>query len=81
VGFLRAVATPWADVVVDGQHIDTTPFARAIPLAAGTHYVTFNHPSARAEKRVVRIEPGESTLLDVTMDLGFAGDGGKEGGT
>ena len=43
--------------------------------------MTFNHPNARTEKRVVRIEPGESSLLDVTMDLGLASDGGKEGGT
>ena len=34
-GFLRVLATPWAEVWVDGQRIDVTPFARGIPLAAG----------------------------------------------
>ena len=34
-GGLRVLATPWAYVRVDGQQVETTPFARAIPLSAG----------------------------------------------
>jgi len=78
MGYLRVVATPWADVAVDGQRIDTTPFARAIPLRAGTHYVTLTHPSAPVEKRTVNIVAGESTSLDVALDL-HAGDDADAG--
>jgi eukaryotic-like serine/threonine-protein kinase len=79
-GFLRVVARPWAEVIVDGQRIDVTPFARPIPLAAGTHYVTLKHPAAGDERRVVKVTPGETIMLDITMAVkGLAqGDAGTE---
>jgi serine/threonine-protein kinase len=61
------LATPWAEVWVDGQRIDVTPFARAIPLPGGTHYVTLVHPSAPVEKRTVSIPAGETRTVDVVM--------------
>ena len=66
---LRVLATPWAEVEVDGQHVDTTPFARAIPLAPGTHFVTLTHPDAPAEQRAIKLAAGEIRTLDVTMSL------------
>ncbi len=71
-GYLRVLATPWAEVSVDGQLVDVTPFARAIPLAPGTHFVTLTHPAAPAETRRVVIEPEQTVLLDVTMNLARA---------
>jgi eukaryotic-like serine/threonine-protein kinase len=70
---LRVLATPWADVSIDGEHIDTTPFARAIPLAPGRHFVTLTHPDAPPEQRAIRLGPGESQLLEVTMRLETGG--------
>lgn len=76
--YLRVVAEPWADVVVDGQRVDTTPFARSIPLSAGTHYVRLEHPNAPTERRTVTLVPGETVLLDVKMrvDRGRSADAG-----
>ncbi len=71
-GALRVVASPWAEVRVDGQSVDTTPFARAIPLAAGRHWVTLVHPSAPEERREIAVAAGETVLIDVAMRL----DGG-----
>jgi serine/threonine-protein kinase len=68
-GSLRVLARPWGHVIVDGQQVETTPFARPIPLAAGVHHVTLKHPDAPDERRVVRIAPGEHMLLDITMQL------------
>jgi serine/threonine-protein kinase len=68
-GYLRVLARPWAHVVIDGQQVDTTPFARAIPLAAGVHHVTLRHPAASDERRIVRIVAGERVVLDVTMNI------------
>ncbi len=68
-GSLRVVADPWAHVVVNGHYVDTTPFARPIPLPAGIHYVTLQHPNAPDERRVVRLAPGETVLLDVKMQV------------
>jgi len=67
--YLRVVAHPWAHVVVDGQHVDTTPFARPIPLSPGTHYVRLEHPNARSERRTVNLSPGETLLLDVNLQI------------
>lgn len=67
--FLRVVADPWAFVIVDGQRVETTPFANAIPLAPGVHYVRLEHPQAAVERRTVRLAPGETVLLDVKMDV------------
>jgi serine/threonine-protein kinase len=61
------VADPWAHVVVDGEHIDTTPFARPIPLSAGVHHVRLEHPAAPTERRTVTLAAGETVLLDVKM--------------
>jgi len=68
-GFLRVVADPWAVVVVDGEQVDTTPFARPIPLSPGVHYVRLEHPHARTERRTVSLSAGETVLLDVKMDV------------
>jgi serine/threonine-protein kinase len=67
--FLRVVADPWAQVVVDGEPVDTTPFARPIPLPAGVHYVRLEHPNAPIERRTVTLGENETVLLDVKMDV------------
>lgn len=69
-GSLRVVANPWAHVVINGQYVATTPFARPIPLPPGIHYVTLQHPQATDERRVIRLAPGEVVVLDVRMGVG-----------
>jgi serine/threonine-protein kinase len=71
-GFLRVLATPWAEIAIDGQRAAITPVARAIPLAPGVHFVTFTHPTAPAQTRRVAIAAGETQTLDVTMDVAHA---------
>lgn len=68
-GGLRVLASPWAELWVDGQHVETTPFAKAIPLPAGTHFVTLTHPAAAAVKRTITVRAGETLMLDVHMPL------------
>lgn len=68
-GFLRVVADPWAHVIIDGEQVETTPFAEPIPLAPGTHYIRLEHPEAPTERRTITVSPGESVLLDVRLDI------------
>ncbi|HEX6766950.1 MAG TPA: serine/threonine-protein kinase [Polyangiaceae bacterium] len=68
-GYLRVVAQPWAHVIVDGQKLETTPFARPIPLAPGTHYVRLEHPLAPTERRTLSVAGGETIVLDVVMHV------------
>jgi serine/threonine-protein kinase len=66
-GLLRVVATPWAEVLVDGELIDVTPVGRPISLTPGKHYVTFRHPNAVEEQRVIKVAAGQTVFLDVAM--------------
>ncbi len=68
-GSLRIVVTPWAEVSIDGQYVDTTPFARSVPLSSGTHYVKLTHPDAEPETRVVVLAPGEAAHLEVALRM------------
>jgi hypothetical protein len=68
-GYLRVLATPWAEVWIDGQRVDVTPFARPIALPEGTHYVTLIHPSAPVEKRTLTIVGGETRTIDAVMNV------------
>jgi serine/threonine-protein kinase len=66
-GYLKVVARPWAEVRVDGVVVETTPFARALPLAAGVHYVELVNPYFRTVSREVRIEPGRTQTVVETL--------------
>ena len=68
-GYIRVLAQPWAEVIVDGEPIDTTPMARPIAVAPGRHFVTFTHPNAPEEKRTVTVAAGQTVLVDVAMNI------------
>jgi serine/threonine-protein kinase len=66
---LRVVATPWAHVLVDGEHLETTPFARPLALTPGKHLVRLEHPNAAPEERIVEGRAGQAVLLNVQMHV------------
>lgn len=68
-GYLRVLARPWAHVYVDGVQVETTPFARPIPLREGLHDVVLKHPASTDVKRHVRIGKGETAVLEVEMPV------------
>ena len=53
-------ADPWAHVHVDGQHLLTTPAARAIALQPGRHYVKYSNPYFAPVEHEVVIKQGET---------------------
>ena len=57
-GWLLVLATPWADVTVDGRAAGMTPLAQ-IPLAPGSHGVVLSHPEYQPFTRKVEVRPGE----------------------
>ena len=69
LGELRVLASPWAEVWVDGKLAEVTPFARAIALPAGPHRVSLRHPDAMEEVREVRIAAATPVVVDVTMNV------------
>lgn len=66
---LRVVATPWAHVLVDGEHLETTPFAQPLALTPGKHLVRLEHPNAAPEERIVEGRAGQAVLLNVQMHV------------
>jgi len=59
-GYLRVLADPWAEVHVDGVHVETTPFAAPIPLLPGVHYVKLTNPYFKPVTREITIETGRT---------------------
>jgi serine/threonine-protein kinase len=68
-GWLLVLPRPWAEVMVDGRVIGTTPLAR-FPLPPGSHSVVLTHQEYRPFTRKVEIRPGETTTirLDFTTE-------------
>jgi PEGA domain-containing protein len=60
-------AKPWADVLVDGGAFGQTPLAN-VPLAIGTHQVTFHHPQLgdRSQTVVVSLAGPNRVSADYT---------------
>ncbi len=76
---LLVVAEPWAHVFVDGQKLETTPFATPLQLSPGTRHVRLEHPQAPPERREVELAPGQRVVLEVSMKVqGSALDAGTE---
>ena len=67
-GFLRVVARPWAEVIVDGQRIDVTPFARSL-LCRRHPLRDLEAPQSSRRATGDSVATGETVLLDVTMGV------------
>ncbi len=78
-GGLRVLAHPWAEVLLGGVVVETTPFDRPIPLAVGTHRVVLHHPKLGRVIRTVRVRPGQVSTLVVDLTEGAAGGAGRHG--
>ena len=72
-GYLTISADPWAHVEVDGQHVFTTPSARAIPLAPGRHFVKYTNPYFAAVEHEVVVETGSRVHDRATLSEPIAG--------
>jgi hypothetical protein len=59
-GVLVLVATPWADLEVDGVRLGETP--RELRLRAGTYRVRAVHPDLGVREDRVAVGPGERKL-------------------
>jgi hypothetical protein len=65
---LVVVATPWAEVFVDGDRKGLTPLP-ALVLPPGSHMVELRHPDFRPLRRTIELKPGEQTRLSVNLRL------------
>lgn len=64
LGYISADAQPWADVLVQGQVLDRTPFAR-YPLPVGKHTLVFRGPNGETKQKLVNVTEGGVTTVRV----------------
>ena len=55
MGLLSINATPWADVLLDGQSIGTTPLAN-LQVPVGTHEIICRHPQLGERRQTVTVK-------------------------
>ena len=66
-GYLKCIATPWAEIYVDDQYKDTTPLEKPIVLSPGLHHVRFKNVSFADIMREVMIRSKDTSLLSVVF--------------
>lgn len=64
-GVLAVVATPWAEVQIDGREIGETP--REILLGAGSYRVRATHPALGTREETVTIKAGKRKVWAPTF--------------
>ncbi|HEY6006434.1 MAG TPA: PEGA domain-containing protein, partial [Anaeromyxobacter sp.] len=64
-GVLAVVATPWAEVQIDGRDIGETP--REVRLGAGSYRIKATHPALGMREYVVTIKPGRREVWKPTF--------------
>ncbi|MEE8408162.1 MAG: protein kinase [Myxococcota bacterium] len=64
-GFVRVNALPWAEVYVDGELYDVTPFAAPIELIPGKHEIEFRNRFFGTKMRTVDVRAGETKRVQV----------------
>ncbi len=64
-GYLKCIASPWAEVYIDEQYKDTTPLEKPIVLSPGLHSVRFKNTSFADIIREVTIKTKDTCSLSV----------------
>jgi serine/threonine-protein kinase len=64
-GVLTVVATPWAEVEIDGRDVGETP--RVIRLGAGSYKVRASHPALGTREQTVTIKAGKRQTWSPTF--------------
>ena len=65
-GLLHVNATPWAEVLVDGNSVGETPLAN-IEVPIGSHRITFRHPQLGEQTRSIVVAAESSTRIGVDL--------------
>ena len=66
-GYLKCIASPWAEIYIDEQYKDTTPLEKPIVLSPGVHRVRFKNSSFTDLVREVTIKSKDTCSLSVSF--------------
>ncbi|MBL1214295.1 MAG: serine/threonine protein kinase [Ignavibacteriae bacterium] len=70
-GELFVECIPWADVIIDGEKLETTPLKKNISLAEGSFRIKLVHPDFPIYEDEILIEKNEVTSVRVKLDTLF----------
>jgi len=66
-GYLELKVSPWADVYADGHKIATTPIAKPLKIAPGTHTILLSNPSCEEWLESIYFKPGQIVKKNVLL--------------
>jgi eukaryotic-like serine/threonine-protein kinase len=66
-GYVQVHAVPWAEVWVDGELYDTTPFAKPVALKPGRHAFELRNRFLSNKTEVLDVRAGETAHLQVEL--------------
>jgi serine/threonine protein kinase len=66
-GYLKCIASPWAEVYIDEQYKETTPLEKPIVLSPGVHHVRFKNTLFTDIIRDVTIKTKDTCSLSVVF--------------
>ena len=64
---LFVVCTPWADVYIDDQKVDTTPLREALSLTPGRYRLRLQNPAFPVYQTDLVLQPAQRETLRVTL--------------
>ena len=70
-GKLFVNVIPWADVIINGEKIDTTPLSKAIELMPGKYKIELKNPAFMSYSESINILAGKSDSLYVRLEQAF----------
>ena len=66
-GQLYIACHPWANIILDGRFVETTPMLRPITLPAGIHLLELENPNYLRYSREISIKSGVTDTLTVAL--------------
>lgn len=67
-GALFVECSPWADVYIDGEKVETTPMSKPLSLIEGEHTIKLVHPDYPVYSNVIKVEHSQITNLRVSLE-------------
>ena len=65
-GALFVNAVPWAEVLIDGRAVGTTPLA-SLPVPIGRHEITWRHPQFGERKQTIVVTAGAPVRVGIDL--------------
>lgn len=67
-GYLDIFCSPWAEILIDSQKVDTTPLKDPIKLQTGSYQIALLHPDYPAYNDNINIIENDTLRVNVNLD-------------